>query len=161
MESGTAAASNGAVTGMRSAPAGADRMRPGVSPRQAGPERQAGVGERSRDAYPALRSALAAAEEQDGRPSVAPAFSAWPPELSGDGPAPPVRAGHPGLAGLPPAGGEPDQVTVTIGRIDVRVGPPGPAAPDARRTAQPGRRGARRPGRLEDYLRARTAGRVG
>ncbi len=178
-EPGTTAAPNGAAIGTVAASAGAGRARPGASPRQAGPEqqtgperqagpeqqagseRQAGAGERSRDAYPALRSALAAADERDGRPSFAPAFPAWPPELSGDGPAPPVRAGHPGLTGILPADHEPDQVTVTIGRIDVRVGPPGPAAPDPRRTAQPGRRDTRRPGRLEDYLRARTAGRVG
>ncbi len=55
---------------------------------------------------------------------------------------------------------QPDEVTVTIGRVEVRVGPapaaPGPAAPPAGAPAS-----RPQPSRLEDYLRARTAGRVG
>jgi hypothetical protein len=54
-------------------------------------------------------------------------------------------------------------VTVTIGRIDVRVGPPRSTAGPAAAAPQPGGDGPARPGpsRLEDYLRARSSGRVG
>jgi hypothetical protein len=61
-----------------------------------------------------------------------------------------------------PAAGrtQPDEVTVTIGRVEVRVSPApvasGSAAPPA---VPPSPRP--QPSRLEDYLRARTAGRVG
>jgi hypothetical protein len=54
------------------------------------------------------------------------------------------------------------EVTVTIGRIDVRVGPPQPA-PSTGAQARAGSAGPDRPapGRLEDYLRARSSRRVG
>jgi hypothetical protein len=77
-----------------------------------------------------------------------------------------ARAGPAGLSGAErqAAGpGAPGEVTVTIGRIDVRVGPPQSAAGPAARPARPGDAGPARPGpsRLEDYLRARSSGRVG
>ena len=94
--------------------------------------------------------------------SFAPAFPAEPAGLSGDGMGLQARTGRPGRTGFTAADGEPDQVTVTIGRVDVRVGPPGPAVPDPRLAAQARQRAAGpRPGRLEDYLRARAAGRIG
>jgi len=133
-----------------------------AAPQPGDPERRTSADARSRATYPSPRSARAATGEQDSRPSFAAAFPARPPELSGDGTAPQVRTGSPGLAGLMPGSGQADQVTVTIGRVDVRVGPPGPARPDLRPTAQGSRRATRpRPRRLEDYLRARAAGRVG
>ena len=144
------------------APLSTGRSRPDPAPQPDGPEGPTSAAERSRVADSGLRSAQAATNEQDSRPSFAPAFPAWLPELSGDRAATQARTGHPGLRGFVPADGEPDQVTVTIGRVDVRVGPPEPATPGSRPAAQPGRRATRpRPGRLEDYLRARAAGRVG
>ncbi len=58
-------------------------------------------------------------------------------------------------AGREPAG--PEEVTVTIGRVEVRVSPP----PSAGAAAGSGRTVRARPSQLEDYLRARAAGRIG
>ncbi len=58
-------------------------------------------------------------------------------------------------AGREPAG--PEEITVTIGRVEVRVSPP----PSAGAAAGSGRTVRARPSQLEDYLRARAAGRVG
>jgi hypothetical protein len=106
------------------------------------------------------RSDRAAADEQDSSPPAA--FPGWSPESSSDQTAPRVHAGRRGPAGSAPDSAPPDQVTVTIGRVDVRIGPPRPARSDSGASAQGNRPGTRpRPGRLEDYLRARAAGRVG
>ncbi|MGO9187086.1 MAG: hypothetical protein ACLP8X_01275 [Streptosporangiaceae bacterium] len=163
-ETSTAAAPQPDDAGDQPAAARPAEAEPGTAavPQPDDPERRTSADARSRATYPSPRSARAATGEQDSRPSFAAAFPARPPELSGDGTAPQVRTGSPGLAGLMPGSGQADQVTVTIGRVDVRVGPPGPARPDLRPTAQGSRRATRpRPRRLEDYLRARAAGRVG
>jgi hypothetical protein len=80
----------------------------------------------------------------------------------------PARAGTTGLSGAErktadPGPEAPGDVTVTIGRIDVRVGPPQSTASPAAAAAQSGGDGPARPvpSRLEDYLRARSSGRVG
>ena len=139
----------------------AGRVRPGLPPPD-GADWGTSAGEQSQAGYRRLRSAQAATGEQDSWPSFAPAFPAEPAGLSGDGLGLQARTGRPGRTGFTAADGEPDQVTVTIGRVDVRVGPPGPAAPDPRLAAQARQRAAGpRPGRLEDYLRARVAGRIG
>jgi len=72
----------------------------------------------------------------------------------------PSRPEHPDPGWYPPAGRtQPDEITVSIGRVEVRVSPApavsGPAAPPAAPSPRP------QPSRLEEYLRARTAGRVG
>ena len=139
----------------------AGRVRPGLPPPD-GADRRTSAGEQSQAGYRRLRSAQAATGVQDSWRFFAPAFPAEPAGLSGDGMGPQARTGRPGRTGLTPADAEPEQVTVTIGRVDVRVGPPGPAAPDPRLATQARPRAARpRPGRLEDYLRARAAGRIG
>jgi hypothetical protein len=105
-----------------------------------------------------------------GRLSVPDGFAPAGPGRSGrpgdPDPAADDRAGasqpeRPGPGGPPAAGkAQPDEVTVTIGRVEVRVGPPpaapGPAAPSG--GARPPRP---QPSRLEDYLRARSARRIG
>jgi hypothetical protein len=80
----------------------------------------------------------------------------------------PARAGPPGLHGAEreTAGlglDAPGDVTVTIGRIDVRVGPPQPESSAAAGEPPSGGDSHARPApsRLEDYLRARSSGRVG
>ena len=80
----------------------------------------------------------------------------------------PARAGTPGLRGAERKTADPGpealgDVTVTIGRIDVRVAPPQSTASLAAGAPQPGGDGPAEPGpsRLEDYLRARSSGRVG
>ena len=72
----------------------------------------------------------------------------------------PSRPEHPDPGWYPPADRtQPDEITVSIGRVEVRVSPApavsGPAAPPAAPSPRP------QPSRLEEYLRARTAGRVG
>jgi hypothetical protein len=70
--------------------------------------------------------------------------------------------GQPGpLAGVgfPDGEGPARVVTVTIGRLEVRVGPPTPATPATESGATRSRRP--QPSGLDDYLRARASGRVG
>jgi len=71
-----------------------------------------------------------------------------------------ARPARPSASGPPAAAAQPDEVTVTIGRVEVRVGPPASAA-----AAPPEASGARpsrpQPSPLQDYLRARASGRVG
>ena len=70
------------------------------------------------------------------------------------------RPGHPGADWRTTAAAQPDEVTVTIGRVEVRVGPP--PSPSAVTPRGSGTRPSRpQPSRLDDYLRARAAGRVG
>lgn len=68
-------------------------------------------------------------------------------------------SGHPGVDRRKDARARPDEVTVTIGRIEVRVGPP-PALADAAGAAKD-RSSRPQPSRLEDYLQARASGRIG
>jgi hypothetical protein len=102
-----------------------------------------------------LAAGLGAEEPPAGDPA-----RAGPPRLT--------RAGSPDLTGAEPEtpglGPEaPQDVTVTIGRIDVRVGPPQSTASPAAGEPPSGSDGQARPApsRLEDYLRARSSGRVG
>jgi len=84
-------------------------------------------------------------------------------ELATDDQAAPPRSGlhgRPDASRRAAAGAGTDEVTVTIGRVEVRVSPPpaqaaAPPGADAARPARP------RPSRLEDYLRARASGRAG
>lgn len=117
---------------------------------------------RGQAAYRRLWSDRTVGGEPDSRRSFTPAFPAEAADYTGDGAVPPTSTRRSGRTGLAAADAEPDQVTVTIGRIDVRVGPPEPAAPGPGRSAPGGQPTAGpRPGRLEDYLRARAAGRIG
>jgi len=68
--------------------------------------------------------------------------------------------GHPDVDRRKDARARPDEVTVTIGRIEVRVGPP-PAPAGAAAGAAKDRSSRPQPSRLEDYLRARASGRIG
>ena len=81
-------------------------------------------------------------------------------ELTTDDPAMASRPAHPDVSRRTAAGARPDEVTVTIGRVEVRVGPPPPPAGAAAGVAG-GRPARAQPSRLQDYLRARAAGRVG
>ena len=95
-----------------------------------------------RGRLPAPGDRTGAAEPADGDPAITP------------------RPGHPGAGRRTAAAAQPDEVTVTIGCVEVRVGPPpSPAAVTSRgggtRPSRP------QPSRLDEYLRARAAGRVG
>jgi hypothetical protein len=81
-------------------------------------------------------------------------------ELAADDRARASRPARPGVDRRTAAAAQPDEVTVTIGRVEVRVGPP-PPPPGAAAGAGDGRPVRPQPSRLEDYLRARAAGRVG
>ena len=70
------------------------------------------------------------------------------------------RPVHPDVGRRTDARAGPDEVTVTIGRIEVRVGPP-PAPAGAAAGAAKDRPLRPQPSRLEDYLRARGSGRIG
>ena len=120
----------------------AGRVRPGLPPPD-GADWGTSAGEQSQAGYRRLRSAQAATGEQDSWPSFAPAFPAEPAGLSGDGLGLQARTGRPGRTGFTAADGEPDQVTVTIGRVDVRVGrPAGRAGSPPGRSGQTAGRGA-------------------
>jgi hypothetical protein len=83
-------------------------------------------------------------------------------ELTADDPAMASRPAGPDIGRRTAAEARPDEVTVTIGRVEVRVGPPPPAGAAAGVGGAGGGRPARaQPSRLQDYLRARAAGRVG
>jgi hypothetical protein len=80
--------------------------------------------------------------------AAAPAQAAW---LAAQAPAPVARPAEPRTIEVP------TQVSVTIGRVEVRAAPaPAPAAP-----APPAARPKREPPSLDDYLRARASGRAG
>ena len=70
------------------------------------------------------------------------------------------RPVHPDVGRRTDTRAGPDEVTVTIGRIEVRVGPP-PAPAGAAAGAAKDRPSRPQPSRLEDYLRARGSGRIG
>src|SRR5690348_3436072 len=98
----------------------------------------------------------------DGFASAAPGFGGRPGDAAplADDRGGPARPEHPDPGWYPPGGRtQPDEITVSIGRVEVRVSPApavsGPAAPPAAPSPRP------QPSRLEEYLRARTAGRVG
>jgi len=98
----------------------------------------------------------------DGFASAAPGLGGRPGDAVplADDRGGPSRPEHPDPGWYPPAGRtQPDEITVSIGRVEVRVSPApavsGPPAPPAAPSPRP------QPSRLEEYLRARTAGRVG
>ena len=112
--------------------------------------------------------AVARPRRRDPAEAAGPSRGSFPPradrsgrtELESDDRPTASLARRPAVERLAAAEARSDEVTVTIGRVEVRVGPPPPPAGAA--AVAGGARSARpRPSRLDDYLRARASGRVG